>query len=302
LQEVPKREGMSQEVRTSKFVVLLAVTALVLLQSALPLGCTQQTTSTLKVAASTSLISSIVEQVGGDKVQVANIIPPAQCPGHFDVDPADIKTLADANLFLMHGWQGETFNEQLIQSAHNPDLKVVSLNIMENWMVPSVQAAATGNITSNLTQVDPQNASYYENNSKSQQAAIIAKGNELKTRLDTGNVSQANVICGDQIAGFVQWTGFNVVASYPRPEDLTPKKIQELVDIGRKEEVAVVIDNLQSGSPDAGVIMADEIGAVQVTLSNFPGGFDNTETWDKAAEKDVDLLLDALSQYRGRAH
>lgn len=286
--------------RKSRFAVLFAVMALVLFGSALPLACTQQSTSALKVATSTSLISSIVEQVGGDRVQVANIIPPAQCPGHFDVGPADIKTLADANLFLMHGWQGETFNEQLIQSAQNPKLKVVSLNIMENWMVPSVQSMAVGNISSVLAQADPGNAAFYQGNAQSQQQGITLKGDELEARLQAGNVSQANVICGDQIAGFVQWTGFNVVASYPRPEDLTPKKIQELIDTGRQNQVAIVIDNLQSGSPDAGVTMADEIGAVQVTLTNFPGGFDNTETWAKAAEKDVDLLLAALSQYRGR--
>jgi zinc transport system substrate-binding protein len=41
-----------------------------------------------------------------------------------------------------------------------------------------------------------------------------------------------------------------------------------------------------------------EIGAVQVTLSNFPGGFDNTETWEKAVENDVDLLLEALASYQ----
>lgn len=44
--------------------------------------------------------------------------------------------------------------------------------------------------------------------------------------------------------------------------------------------------------------MANEIGAEQVTLSNFPGGFDNTETWEKAVENDVDLLLEALASYQ----
>ena len=264
----------------------------------LPLGCTSGATSNLKVVTTTSLIASIVEKVGGEKVDVANIIPPAQCPGHFDVKPSDIQMLADAKLFLMHGWQGEMFSTDLIKSAKNPELKVVILNIPGNWMTPTVQAQAVGNITSALAEIDPQNASYYQNNAKSQQASITAKGNELKAKLEAGNLSQVNVICDDQITDLVQWAGFNVVASYPRPEDISAKKMQELIDQGKQAGVALVIGNLQSGTSDAGVTMASGIGAVQVTLSNFPGGFDNTETWEKAIEKDVDLLLAALAQYR----
>jgi len=263
----------------------------------LPLGCTSEATPNLKVVTTTSLIASIVEKVGGDKVQVANIIPPAQCPGHFDVKPSDIQMLADAQLFLTHGWQGEMFSTDLIESADNPELKVVSLNIPGNWMTPTVQAQAVGNITSTLAEIDPQNASYYQNNARSQQAAITAKGNELKARLEAGNLSQFNVICSEQITGLVQWTGFNVIASYGRPEDLSIKDLQDLIEKAKEASVALVIDNLQSGF-NAGEAMVQDIGAIQVTLSNFPGGFDDTETWEKAVEKDVDLMLEALASYQ----
>jgi zinc transport system substrate-binding protein len=73
--------------------------------------------------------------------------------------------------------------------------------------------------------------------------------------------------------------------------------LQGLIDQGKQSGVALVIGNLQSGTSDAGATMASGIGAVQVTLSNFPGGFDSTETWEKSIEKDVDLLLAALAQY-----
>jgi len=276
----------------------LAVVLLLSLLASAP-GCSEpQASEKLKVVTTTSLIASIVEQVAGDKVEVANIIPPAQCPGHFDVKPSNIQMLADAQLFLLHGWQGELFTTQLIDSASNPDLKVVSLNIDGNWMTPTVQSQAVGNITATLSEADPENAVFYQNNAKSLQDAIAAKGNELKAKLTAANVSQHKVICGDMIKGLVVWTGFNVIASYPRPEDLTPQKMQELIDQGRQSGVAIVIDNLQSGKADAGVTMAEEIGAAQVTLTNFPGGFANTETWEKAIEKDVDLLLATLAIYQ----
>ncbi len=285
--------------KSRKFIASILIGAILLSLLLLPLGCTEESSNQLKVVTTTSLIASIVEQVGGDKVDVANIIPPAQCPGHFDVKISSMKVLSDAELFLMHGWQGELFTQQLIGSANNPQLKTVVLNIPGNWMTPTVQAQAVGNITSALANVDPENASYYQSNAQSYQSAITAKGAELKAKLDAGNVSQYSVICGEQISGFVVWTGLNVVASYPRPEDLEKgQTMQELIDQGKKAGVSLVIDNLQSGSPDAGVTMASEIGAVQVTLSNFPGGFDDTETWEKAIENDVDLLLEALAKYQ----
>jgi len=288
--------------KKTNLVAGLIVGVILLTLVILPLGCTDEATPNLKVVTTTSLIASIVERVGGDKVDVANIIPPAQCPGHFDVKPSDMKVLSDAKLFLMHGWQGEMFSTDLINSANNPELKVVALNIPGNWMTPTVQAQAVGNITSTLVEMDPQNASYYQSNAESELADISAKDNELKTKLAAGNLTQFNVLCDEQITGLVQWAGFNVVTSYPRPEDISAKQMQELIDQGKQAGVVIVIGNLQSGTSDAGVTMASGIGAVQVTLSNFPGGFDNTATWEKAIEKDVDLMLEAVDTYRGNSH
>ena len=284
--------------KKASLVSSFLVGVILLTLAVLPLGCASEATPKLKVVTTTSLISSIVEQVGGDKVQVANIIPPAQCPGQFDVKPSDVQMLADAKLFLMHGWQGEQFTQQLIQSANNPELKVVVLNIAGNWMTPTVQAQAIGNITSTLAEIDPQNAGYYQSNAESELAAITAKGNELEAKLAAGNLSQVNVICDEQVTDLAQWAGFNVIASYPSPDAITPKILQGLIDQGKQSSVALVIGNLQSGTSDAGATMASGIGAVQVTLSNFPGGFDNTETWQKAIDKDANLLLEVMAKYR----
>jgi zinc transport system substrate-binding protein len=59
----------------------------------------------------------------------------------------------------------------------------------------------------------------------------------------------------------------------------------------------LVIDNLQSGATTISAAMIQDIGALQVTISNFPGGFENTETWEKAIDKNVDLLLEALNEW-----
>ena len=276
-------------------ILLVATVTLTLVLASLVIGCSDKDTGKLKVVTSTSLIASIVQRVGGDLVDVVDIIPPAQCPGHFDIKPGDIQKLADADLFLLHGWQGEKFSQDLIASANNPDLTVVKINVQGNWMTPPVQAQATDQIASALCQVDAGNSSIYQQSAAEYKHLVEAKEDEVKARIASANLSAINVICGEQQAGFLVWTGLNVVATYGEPDSLTLQVVADLVDQGREANVTLIIDNLQSGK-DAGKAIAEELGCRRIVLSNFPGGFDNTKTWEKAIDRNIDLILDAVKQ------
>ncbi len=277
------------------YILVITILALSLIATSILGGCTPTETSRLKVVTSTSLLASIVERVGGDRVDVVNIIPPAQCPGHFDVKPGDIQKLADADLFLLHGWQGEMFSQELITSANNPDLTVVKIDIKGNWMTPSVQLVAIDEITAILGQVDTENSSACQKSAAELKEKITDKEAEVKAKLAQVNLSEVNVMCAEMLTGFVEWAGFNLVASYGRPDSLTPQVVKELVDKGREAKVTLIIDNLQSGQ-DAGAGIAEELGCKRVILSNFPGGFDNTESWEKAIDRNIELLLEVIAQ------
>jgi len=235
-----------------------------------------------------------VERVGGDRVDVINIIPPAQCPGHFDVKPGDVQKLAEADLFLMHGRQGEKFSQDLIASANNPGLAVHQINISGNWMTPPVQLTAIDEITAILSQADTQNSAFYQEQAAGLINAIRAKEAEIKNKLVKVELAGVNVMCAEMQAGFVKWAGLNVIATFGRPDSLTPQVLQELVDRGREAKVTLIIDNLQSGQ-DAGAGIAEELGIKRIILSNFPGGFDNTETWEKAIDRNIELILEAVA-------
>ena len=264
-------------------------------------GCDEEATtpSKLKVVTTTSLISSIVEDVGGDKVEVVSIVPPSQCPGHFDIKPSDVQMLADGDLFLKHGQ--EQFADELVSSANNPKLEVKIIDVKGNWMTPPTQLEAIEKIATALKEADSENKSYYEDNATKLKERVQAKEEELKDRLEAENVSEVKVLCAEWQKDFVEWAGFCIVDTYGYADELTPKKIQELIDEGKEQRVALVIDNLQSGK-DAGVNIAGGIvvngkRARHVVLSNFPGGIEGTETWSDSVEKNVDLLLSALEKY-----
>ena len=275
----------------------LLILVLTLVANLVSGGCTAKEAEKLQVVTSTSLLAQIVERVGGEKVDVVNIIPPAQCPGHFDVKPGDIQRLADAGIFLMHGWQGEKFTDDLITSANNPDLSVfvIDIDIKDNWMTPQVQSQAIDIITGIISQADSKNSADFQKNADGFKAAVNTKGTEMAEKLAEASVSEINVMCAEQQTGFVQWAGFNIVATFGRPDSLTPQVVKDLVDSGRESNVTLIIDNMQSGQ-DAGVGVAEELGSARVILSNFPGCYENTETWEKTIEYNVDLLLAAIGQ------
>jgi zinc transport system substrate-binding protein len=165
-------------------------------------------------------------------------------------------------------------------------------------MAPPVQAEAVDKIAQALGEIDPGNSAYHRGRAAERTQAILAKGEQLQNRLQEAKVSEVEVVCSDMQAGFVRWAGFDVIATYGRPEDLSVAEMERLVNQAKQAGVALVIDNLQSGGTAASETMAQDIGATQVTISNFPGGFKGTETWEKTIDKNVDLIFEALAQWR----
>ena len=259
-------------------------------------GCTPeaQEPSRLQVMTSTSLLTYIVERVGGDLLDVASIVAPSQHPGDFDATPGDIRKLADADLFLLHGWPGETFAPGLIEAADNPDLKVVTIQVDGNWMTPAVQLAAAELVVEALIQEDSANEDSYRRGADEYKSAVTVKDAEIQSRLREAGVGTAPVLGSFWQAGFVRWVGLSIIATYG-PAELTLQGTRKLVDQGREAGVVLVIDNLHSGR-DAGKAIAEELGCARVILSNFPGAFDNTGTWEKAVEWNIDLILEALDR------
>jgi zinc transport system substrate-binding protein len=260
-------------------------------------SCKGTQKATLRVVTSTSLMAYIVEQVGGNRVEVLNLVPPNQHPGNFDVKPGDIEKLSSSRLLLLHGWPGEGYADKMIAAAGNPGLTVTKANVNGNWMIPSVQSSAVDSVLKNLTAADSANVTAYQKAAETYKKKVQAKETDVKARLVKAGVSTVSVIASARQADFLQWAGFNVVGTFIGPQSLTPQSVKELIDRGKASNVTLVVNNLQDGQ-DAGKAIAEELEAINVNLSNFPGGLPDTESWEKAIDHNVSILLDALGKVR----
>jgi len=281
---------------TASIVAVLALAALLL-----PLSCTSAPVASVDVMAGSSLISNIIQDVANGNVETRALIPPGVCPGHYDVKPSDIEALANSEALIIHNYQ-QTYQNIIgaIEAAQNPDLVIKVINMTGNWMVPEVQAEGVGRIAQALGEIYAGNTAYYQDNATERIEAILAKGEEVENELQGAGVHGVKVLCAEMQTGFASWAGFDIVATFGRPEDLTPAQVADLIDEAQEAGVALIIDNLQSGSTTLGASLEQDIAAIPVTISNFPGGLENTETWEKAIDKNVDLLLEALAEWEGQ--
>ena len=283
---------MRRSLRDTLVVVLVVIVAAFIVHA-------HSAPTSVDIMAGSSLISNIIQNITDGKVETSTLIPPGVCPALYDVKPGDIEALANSTALFIHDYQENFTNiNGAIEAAKNPDLIIMAINVTGNWMVPQVQAEAVDKIAQALGEIDPENAAYYAGNATEREQAILAHGEDVRNTLQDAGVDGVKVICADMQEGFVEWAGFDVVATYGQPENLSPADVAQLVNEAKQAGVALVIDNLQSSATATGATMAQDIGAVQVTISNFPGGFDNTETWEKAIDKNVDLLLAALNEWR----
>jgi len=274
---------------------LPVIVSVILLISVILAACEDSGTTHLKVVTSTSHLEQLVQTIGRDAVDVINIVPAASHPGDFDASPGDIRKLADADLFLWHNWPGEVYVPALIESADNPDMEVVTIEIQGSWMTPPVQLQAIDKVTEALSKVDGDNAADYEKNAEAYKEEVRTAEAEIKAMLSEESLSEIKVLCAGWQAGLIGWCGFNVVKTYGLPVPPTLGEIEELIGLGREAGVSLVIDNLHD-NPDAGKPIATELGCKRVVLYNFPGIDESTKTWIDTFKKNVSLLLEAVSE------
>lgn len=243
-----------------------AVQTVLVLALALSLGshCAKENSRSLKITTTTSLLGSIARTIGKDQVSVTQIVPGGMCPGHFDVTAQNIKDLADSKVLFNHGW--EKWIDKLLAGAGR-ETAVHTIRTEGNVMVPPVHRDAAGQVAAILCSLDRGHREIYERNLSSYCARIdsaVAVMMQEKKRF-----ASIRVACSELQEEFARWLGLDVIASFARAEDLTPRMLEEVISRSHRAGVTLVLDNLQSGT-DAGKIIAQELGARHVILTNFP--------------------------------
>lgn len=146
-----------------------------------------------KVTATVGMIADVTRQITGDQAEVVNIIGEGVDPHSYSAGPSEIKQLSNADLVLYNGLHLEGKMGQILekQSDKKPvfavaegllgsDYKIMGGSSESDphvWMDVSGWIKVTNAITARLTEFDPKNAAFYEENSASYQKKLVELDN-----------------------------------------------------------------------------------------------------------------------------
>jgi len=227
------------------------------------------------VVATTSVISSVVREIGRDKIEVATLVSPGSCPGHFDLKVGQLSLIEKTGVLFAHGFEG--YLGKISRAVSIPGFTPFIVEVEGNWLLPQSQREAYAKVAKMLSSRFPAHAGFFEENRKESEENIDLTEKRIKEILSRKNFSGAAVICNGHIKEILEYMGFEVAATYGRKEEMSPHVIKDLINLGRRKNVGLVVDNLQAG-PDTGAVISSELNIPHLAISNFPGVFPGTPT------------------------
>jgi ABC-type Zn uptake system ZnuABC Zn-binding protein ZnuA len=272
---------------------MISVFILALVLSSMP---TLSSAEQIKVICTTTTMKYFVEEVGGNKVDAISLVQPGVCPDHFDVRPSILSEINNSSLVVYHGI--EPWLDGMISASENKDVK--KLLLQGPWGTPPLAKAKINSIKDALIEIDPSNKSYYEKNAAEISKELDELNEKILAEAKELGTSDYKAIAMAWQKPFSDWIGLQVVESYQPPETLSVQTVQNLVIKGKEENVAFVIDNLQSGTA-LGAQMAEEIGGRHVVFSNYPEAIPGTDTIAEMIQYNADQIFDSIKQVQSES-
>lgn len=273
--------------RHRSVIIIFGIMVLAILNPLI--GLSESADNQQPVVCTTSILTHLTEEIGQEFITVTTIAPAGMCPAHFDIKPSQIQAVREAKILISHNF--EPWIENLLTSADNTNIE--RLVLAGPWNTPASAMEKINQISDALSKQFPENEPQFHLNAQNFIESIKRDADVMKSKADQLNVSQFKVIASFHQASFVEWLGFDIVTTYPSPETISTKQFLELLLIGKREKVDLIVDNLQSGT-DFGAKLASDLNSTQAILTNFPGLIPQTESLAEMLSYNAEQLFNTI--------
>ncbi|MEE8402701.1 MAG: metal ABC transporter substrate-binding protein [Candidatus Hydrothermarchaeaceae archaeon] len=250
-------------------------------------GCKEPQRSTsspdrIKVVASIYPLSDFVRNVGGERVEVFTLLPPAASPHLYSPAPRDLARVQGAKLFVKIGLGFEFWAEDLARAIAGKSLTEVDTSegvvVLQKsghdhtignphiWLDPVIAAEQVKRIKEALIRIDPNHQSEYEMNTSAYLKQINSLDLEIRDTIKQLK-NRSFVAFHPSWSYFAKRYGLteeDVIEKSPGREP-TPSEIIEIIRKIRLTGVKVIFAELQS-NPKAAHVIASEVGAEILVL------------------------------------
>lgn len=235
------------------------------------------------VTSDTILSGMIASLMPSHRYRVAAVLPPGQCPGHYDVKLSDIEKIKRADLIV--SFKGMPFMDK---TGSGGGVRLFLDTEGRNWMAPDSYVRGLNLLADRLSEYYPEDRNAIMSRKKAVIEKVRAYADTVTRRIGRAGLTGAPIISSSMLKEPLEWLGFRVVGEYGRPEAMSARQIVLLSKIARENHIVFVADNLQSG-PDVGKGIADSLGTPHVVLTNFP----SERGYLATLEENVDTILAA---------
>ncbi len=248
-----------------KAILILMSALAVCLPVCADIVCADQSRPVHRIVTSDTILSGMARSLlPAGRYQVEAILPPGQCPGHYDVKCSDIEKMKKADLVI--SFRGMPYLEK---AAPGGSGRLVMDNRGRNWMTPDAYLFGLERLAEELSARFPADGDAILERKKETVRKLHVATQKIRRQARNAGFAGRAVLASSMQKEPLEWMGFAVVGVYGRPESLSVRDIVRLLNLGRKRGVVAVVDNLQSG-PDAGKGLAETLARPHVVLSNFP--------------------------------
>lgn len=246
----------------------------------------------IRVAATISVIQDLVEEVGGEGVEVETIVPVGGSPETFQPSPSDARKISESRVVFQNGLGLEGWLDDLLQSAGGEDVRVVELaegleTIEDNghehedehagehgeeaehaegnphlWLDVSNTQRYVEKIRDAMIEVDPEGAEEYRANAEEYLTELEKLDGYIRERVETvPGENRKLVTFHEAFPYFAEAYGFEQVGVILRNPDAeaSSREVAEVVRTVREEDVPAIFTEPQFNAGLADTI-AQEAG------------------------------------------
>ena len=229
---------------------------------------------TIDVVTTVAPITSMVENIGGDKIRLTGIIPEGINSHTFEPVPSDVKILAEADLLIVNGLELEEPTLKLAKANMKQGsvlLRLGDQTIAEKdyiydfsfpkshghpnphlWLNPQHVIRYAALIRDELIRIDPDNKSTYEQNAAAYLEKLAALDRAVEEAAKTVPESNRRLLTYHDSWPYFAWRyGFEIIGAV-QPSDFSdpsPREVKRLIDQIRKEKVPAVFGSEVFPSP-----------------------------------------------------
>lgn len=265
----------------------------------------------LRVVTTMSILQDMIQQVGGNRVEVRNIIPLGAGPESYQPKPQDAQAIASAKVVFYNGTGLEDWLKRLFESAGSPDQRRVALSeglpALDKsdqfsagnphfWLDPQYGITYVERIRDTLSAVDSDGAAVYRSNTERYTAELRSLDAKLQDQVTTIPAAQRKLVTNhDAFPYFAKRYGFQIIGNLLPSADaqLSAAQVKQLVDRIKAEHVRAIFAESQF-RPEVTRQLAQDAGIKTVaTLYTDTLGPD-VPSYASMLQYDMDQIVSAL--------